>query len=313
MLTHLRSALLGLSIRGRLLLIQSLLILALVVVSVVAWHAIDEERHSGQVLAKLNRAERAHLEADTMLDELQSDAKSALLAATGDAEAAGAVLASVHDHTRSFELALEALRQFDRDPDITPDFANGFARQRDYIDLANKMAIASVRDHQQGLALQPSFDKQFEKVQQADDRLTVQVGAAVEAAESEALREASTGKRWIVIAGALTALLAGTFVVLISGSIRRSLRQICEAARALATGNLSVRSNVATDDEVGELAIALNKMADDLQHMVDQLLAEADRDAFGAKLTQALEMAETEGEVHIIVGRAMPERTNHFS
>ena len=44
-------------------------------------------------------------------------------------------------------------------------------------------------------------------------------------------------------------------------------------------------------------------MADDLQRMVDRLLAEAHRDAFGAQVTRALEMAESEMDVRAITSR----------
>lgn len=58
---------------------------------------------------------------------------------------------------------------------------------------------------------------------------------------------------------------------------------------------------------MGELAGAVNKMADDLQNMIDRLLADADRDAFTTQLMQALDMADTEADVRGVVSRAMAQ------
>jgi diguanylate cyclase (GGDEF)-like protein len=126
-------------------------------------------------------------------------------------------------------------------------------------------------------------------------------------AEQVTIEDAAVARIWILATGVLTTLVAWAVVAAIARSIRGSLRQVSEAARALAAGNLSVRSDVASLDEVGELAGSLNKMADDLQGLIDRLLADASRDAFTAQLMQALEMAETEPDVHEVTARAMSQ------
>ncbi|MDB6102055.1 MAG: hypothetical protein JWO52_2054, partial [Gammaproteobacteria bacterium] len=293
------------SVRARLGLIQILLLLSLSIISLVAWHAISDERHSGQVLAMLSRAERHHLNTNVMLDALGTEVNAALRVKSEDSQAAGEVLANLHEDTRKFEAELKALESLDLTPDLKRTFASNHPRAQGYIAAANRLVTTAVRDHEQALTLEPSFNVAFENLNKFSDEMTTLMSDRVEAAERDTLQEASTAKFWITVIAIVTALLAWTFVAVIASSIRHSLRQVCDAARALATGNLSVRSEIASQDEVGELAGALNKMADDLQSMVDRLLAEADRDAFGAQLTQALEMAENETDVHGIVGRAM--------
>lgn len=302
-----RRKLLGLSVRARLGLIQILLLLALAAVSMVAWHAINDERRSGQVLAMLNRAERFHLDGDMMQEALQSDVNAALRGGSEASQAAGEVLASVREHTRQFEADIEAVQRIDLPLDLKRHFAAAHLRARPYVAAANQIIAAAMHDHQHALTLEPSFESSFEDLSKINDEIATQLGEQVEAAERDVLQEASSGNFWIAVTGVLTALLAGAVAAIVAGSIRQSLQRVCDAARALATGNLSARSEITSEDEVGELAAALNKMADDLQNMVDRLLAEADRDAFGAQLTQALEMAEREPDVHGVVGRAMAE------
>ncbi len=255
----------------------------------------------------LNRAQRYHLDDDMMLDALRTDASEALRISADDSRAAGTVLASLHENTRQFEADLETLQRLDVPADIKPHLAAIYPRARAYIALANRLVTTAVRDHQQGLTIEASFNAAFDDMLKLNEAMTALLEERTQVVESEVLQEASTGKLWIGIAGVLTAFAAWGFVALIAGSVRHSLRQVCDAARALATGNLSVRSEIDSDDEVGELAGSLNKMANDLQTMVDRLLAEADRDAFEAQLAQALEMAESETDVHNAVGRAMAE------
>ncbi len=302
-----RLRLLGFSIRARLGLIQILLLLALLTISVVASRAIDEERRSGQELAMLNAVQRLHLDGDMMLDALRADVEQALRLTEDEAQAAGTVLADLHEDTREYEADLEALQKVAMPASLQRGFAAIHLRASHYIALVNRLVTTAVSDHKQALTLEPPFSAAFDDLLKLNDEMTTRLSTQSQAAEGEALQEASTGKVWITVAGLVTALLAWGFVALIAGSVRHSLRQVCDAARALATGNLSVRSEIDSEDEVGELAGSLNKMADDLQNMVDRLLAEADRDAFGAQLTQALEMAESETDVHGIVSRAMGE------
>jgi signal transduction histidine kinase len=59
------------------------------------------------------------------------------------------------------------------------------------------------------------------------------------------------------LAAALTALLAGRYIT-------RRLRALSEGARAIAAGDLSRRVGDSSDDELGELAAAFNRMAESL-------------------------------------------------
>lgn len=292
------------SVRARLALIQMLMLTALLTISVIAWHAINDERHSGAELAMLSRAERLHLNADTDHDALQADVNAAL-GLRGDAEEAGEILASTRENSRRLEANIEGLREFDLPADLEDGVAANEVRARAYIALSNKMVASAVRNHEQAAALEPEFVTAFEALGKANDQIAALLSRHVEAAEADTIREAAAAKLWIVIASVIVSILACFFVGVIGTSIRRSLRQVSDAARALAAGNLSVRSEVGSHDEVGELAGAVNKMADELQSMIGRLLADADRDAFRVQIVQALEMADTEHDVQSVVSRAM--------
>jgi signal transduction histidine kinase len=67
---------------------------------------------------------------------------------------------------------------------------------------------------------------------------------------------------WAVLLVAAAALLAA---VLLSQQLVAPLRQLTAAAEAMSSGDLSQRVDVRTGDEVGDLALAFNRMAGDLQ------------------------------------------------
>jgi two-component system OmpR family sensor kinase/two-component system sensor histidine kinase BaeS len=67
---------------------------------------------------------------------------------------------------------------------------------------------------------------------------------------------------WAVLLVAAAALLAA---VLLSQQLVAPLRQLTAAAEAMASGDLSQRVDVRAGDEIGDLALAFNRMAGDLQ------------------------------------------------
>jgi diguanylate cyclase (GGDEF)-like protein len=102
-----------------------------------------------------------------------------------------------------------------------------------------------------------------------------------------------------------TVILLALSALIIGRSLRRSLQTLGDVARAIARGELHTRAAVTSEDELGELGCAINDMAVDLQNMVGQMEASAEREGFGAQLAEALEMADTEHEALGIIERAM--------
>jgi diguanylate cyclase (GGDEF)-like protein len=284
-----------------------MLLIALVCVSLVSWRAIERERQDGAVLATLSRAARFHLSADEMHDALRADVNAALRVESESAAQAAQVLASIRQNTQEFELNVSSLERLQLPDDLEATFAAVRDHAATYIALANEVVSTAVDDRALALEREGEFNASFDDLLKMNYDATALLSEHVAAAERASQSDSSEGKLWIVIASFLTGFLAWTCVALLSGSIRGSLRQVSDAARALAAGNFSVRSEIASHDEVGELAGAVNKMADDLQLMIDRLLAEADRDAFTTQLMQALEMADNEPDVHVVVRRAMTQ------
>ena len=97
-------------------------------------------------------------------------------------------------------------------------------------------------------------------------------GVFVVSAPMTSLREAQQGmRRTFVVTGAGAILMAALAVFLTIRSFTRPLDTLAQAAGRLGEGELDQRVRIHTDDEVGLLATAFNRMAQSLQGYQDTL------------------------------------------
>ena len=86
-----------------------------------------------------------------------------------------------------------------------------------------------------------------------------------------AFSHAASQFRYRLVGLCLAALIALAVALSVSyAAIIRRLRNLVTMARRIGTGDLAARSNVRTMDEIGELGIALDAMADDLRHREEE-------------------------------------------
>jgi methyl-accepting chemotaxis protein len=82
----------------------------------------------------------------------------------------------------------------------------------------------------------------------------------------------------------LLAILAGMYV---AGRLTSPLRHMVDATEKLAAGDLTVKVNVASRDEIGQLAQAFNNMVDNLQRLIRGVIGTADQVAASAQQLSA--------------------------
>ena len=110
-------------------------------------------------------------------------------------------------------------------------------------------------------------------------------------------------------AAAITLVIVVLFVASMSYSMVKPLRQMSSAAKRFAVGDFSMRVKVKTDDEIGELASALNYMADSLSS------SEGMRRTFIANVSHELKtpMTTIAGFIDgMLDGTIPPERQRHY-
>lgn len=298
------TALSGLTVTGRLLLINVLLLAALIVVGSICWRAIDRQRQAMADLALISRAARYHQEIEVVNASLRTSVY-AVLASSATHTTIDSVESSLEDDLKEGQSDLRGLERFA----LPQDLAEGFSSLRESVEIYQ----ARARDTVHGLAsgpgaaavLLPAFNASYDAVQQAMEHQTLILARRIVAASDAADQTSLDAKRWLISASALTSVLVCALVALLTASIRRSLRRVRDVAQGFAAGDFRVRAPTTARDEVGELADAINQLADNLTAMMERLRAEADRDGFSKQVVEALEMADSDRAAYEVVSRVM--------
>jgi two-component system phosphate regulon sensor histidine kinase PhoR len=105
----------------------------------------------------------------------------------------------------------------------------------------------------------------------------------------------------IAVASLLTALLAGLLALLIAGQLARPLRDLIRLAERVARGDLDGRIHLSSQDEVGRLTDAFNRMATEIQTQMEALADQ--RNALTAVLTHMADgvvITDGKGRVRLV-------------
>ena len=93
--------------------------------------------------------------------------------------------------------------------------------------------------------------------------------------------EAMAGASKVRITGIIFTLIAVLLAVLVgffmAGVITRPVGELVDVTRKLAEGDLTAKASVTTQDEMGQLALAFNTMAKDLQQLIRGVIQNADQ------------------------------------
>jgi len=117
-----------------------------------------------------------------------------------------------------------------------------------------------------------NFEDNLEQIDALlDDEIQPLINAKIIKAKSDAHRSGTTALI-ATLAMSVTALtVLGATNWLISGHITASVSKLAEAARNIEQGNFDYRINVKTKDELGQLAVAFNQMAEQQKQANDAL------------------------------------------
>ena len=293
------------SVGARLLLINGLLMVALVVVTVIAWRALTAQSRAMAELALISKAARYHQDADTVHASLRAEVNAALASGTLSAAERSTVADSLAENAKDLRRDLLALEHFQLPPDLVETETKVRTLADVFLAKAMETGPLALRDAKAAEALLPALREAGDALDAGMLRQTAAFTEHITQATSDAARAEANAKRWLVTAGVLISVVVAMLVAALSRSIRSSLRQVRDVAVTISEGNLSVRNVVVSQDELGELGHAINNMADRLNEVIGRLRAEADRDAFGTQLIEALEMADTEEDAYRVLARAM--------
>ncbi|MFN7915722.1 MAG: diguanylate cyclase [Vicinamibacterales bacterium] len=284
----------------RLFTASMLSLLALMSVGIVSVVVMRTQRNDMARVTLMSQALLFVQRADMQHDAIQSRAFASMLDTTHGAARRDALERELEGYRQSIVDVLSLpLPQGLRDDvhSLDPAIAN-------YIYQAESVSHGLAVGTQSSDAM-PAVEAAFATLAERHDWLTTRFQDAVVQAERNAASRVRAGMWVIGLTCLLTAVLVGAAGRIVAHSVPRALDRVRDAAHAIAEGDLSIRTNVQVHDEIGDVAQAVNHMADTLQTMIARLQTEQDRDAFSRQLSEVLEMADTEEDTYSVVSRAM--------
>lgn len=300
-----KSAFTAISVRSRLLAINALLLLALAVVGAIAWHAVDVQDSAMGELELISKAARYHQDAEAVRANIRADVFAALADNTQVLAEGTESYSSLREHVVDLHKDLRTLEQIRLPDDLADSLKNVEIMADAFISRANEMVIAFDNDPRPGVNRMPQFIAASNSLGEAMDRQTQVLALRIIEANEIAESAASIAKRWLLVASIFTTLLVASLVAIVSASIRRSVKRVRDVAQEIAGGDLSVRCDDFGRDEIGQLAISINQMADSLSQVIGRLRTDAEQESFNRQLGDALDSADSESAAFDVAARAM--------
>jgi methyl-accepting chemotaxis protein len=272
-----------LSVRNKLFLSALFAVATTCAVGLAGYAGIEHIERAMDVVAENTRALRHQGEADMLHDTLRADVYAALHDGNrASFEGYEQVISEVKGHGARMIRAQEQARRY-APAGVKPLMDAAKAALQRYVDGAADIAELAYVDRDRAVARLPDFQAAFTALEEELRKIS----AAIE--QSSALvqekgREAVQGALAIIVAvGVVATLLLMAASWLIGRGIIVPLDRAVRASAAVAAGDLTVRIEAASDDEIGRLLAALESMRADLAAAVGDIHAAARNVSTGSR------------------------------
>jgi two-component system, NtrC family, sensor kinase len=128
--------------------------------------------------------------------------------------------------------------------------------------------------------------ERMKRTERALDRVLSRVGEDVRAhitGLAERAQRDGTRATWLLALLTIAALVVGTGVVISASRLLKPLKEMQEAVQKVAHGEIGTHIDIRRDDEIGDLALAFNRMTDALADR-DRMLIRSERLATAGKM-----------------------------
>jgi methyl-accepting chemotaxis protein len=263
-------------------LLQKLLLLcgfAIATTAVLGWSAVQSlgsVSRAASRITEMGTAQRAQMDADMMHDGLRADVLLINLAVAKDnADMRKEGVDGIREHVARFRESMKTAGA-DEDPKIQSAVREVMPGIERYLQSAE--AFASARA---GEELPPldAFLKDFGSLEEGMEKFGDVIAATAKAVDEEAQKQEGAATRSITLVAVAGSLLLIALSALVVRSIRRPLNAIATVARSMSRGDLSNKLERETDDEIGDVALALTEMKTSVERLTrtEQTVIEAAR------------------------------------
>jgi diguanylate cyclase (GGDEF)-like protein len=291
-------------LRAKLVAMCTFVLLALVGLSIQAWQSSRWQQAAQERQVKLATALHLSKQADMLHDALRADVLMALLVDQVQGLSQAHADERVQQDARDFLSALRDLQQIELPPALRSSVADTQHAAESYAAMSKDLVALAARDRNAAIAGLVTYEEHFKIVYHALDEQGHALSGALHQAQTEASEEADSARNSLVAVCTATTAIALFFIIGLSNAVRR-LRHIGEVALAVADGDLARRVGGSSRDELAGLGHSIDRMAENLSQTIYSMRDEAERSAFGKRLSEALDMADREAQVNDVAARAM--------
>jgi methyl-accepting chemotaxis protein len=255
------------SVGTRVRLLVGIAAVVLAFFTAISVSALRGATHQSEVLLAGGNATRASLEADMMHDAIRADVLSALEFAD-DATRYAAVQEDLDTHASNLVADLDAVSAEDLSTTISHAVSTVRPSVDAYLDAAKSMVELAADDLPAARAAYPDFEKAFRDLEVAMPVVSDAVGDHAAAAQEEVGAQKSRALRKLLAVGGVSILLLVAIGLMLIRSIVRPLTRVGTVLEGMARGDLTLRADVSSRDELGTMAQSLDRATGRLREMV---------------------------------------------
>jgi len=262
-------------------------------------------------VALTSRALRNHMEADMMHDALRADVLFALVA--DNAKDQTTVWSQIEEHSKRFRNGLAANKELEIDPKVKAALEEAQPALEEYIQSAQEMAKLAIADRKMARSQFEIFQQVFQDLEGKMSKLSDLVQANATRAEADGASAVRTSRVAMAVFCVLAFVVLTAAAMLITRRITNGISALVNSAKAIAAGDLTIADlRVQSQDELGELTEAINRMKEGLRLMIGSVAGTAERVASASEemssaSTQQAQGAETQRQQADHVATAMTQ------
>ncbi len=212
---------------------------------------------------------RNHMFADMMHDALNSDVQAALLASENNELTT--IATELKDHSELFTSSLNKNDTLITSKKTHEALDKAFPALRDYIAAATSMVQTAKSDRASAIKNLDDFHKSFTTLEVVMASLTQLIEADAETTQKAANEEKNSATKILIIISVFGAAAMIFISFSIIKSITTSLDALIHVSERVASGDLTVRIDTSKDDEMGQLARAMETMRTNLTQVISQI------------------------------------------
>jgi len=260
------------SIKNKLIGLTLLGLLVTAIVGIYCYNGIQQLNTAMNNIVVSSAILRNHMYADMLHDTLNSDVNAGLLAAEN---IGGTDVASVEKELQEHSaLFVESLNKNDKlitDPKTRLALSKTLPALHNYIASAQKIVQTAKTDRQAAINMMDDFHKAFTALEVEMESLTELIEADVALTQKTAAAEKDTTTTILLIISALGTLAMIFISIMIIKNITAPLENLVHVSERVSSGDLTMRIDTARQDELGQLARAMEKMRANLVSVISQI------------------------------------------